>query len=133
MPRLTKLTRIVIFGTCLIALSAFAQEVGLRGVWRGHSTCVVKSSPCHDEVNVYRITPIAGRPNWYTVSADKVVDGKEVEMGSGEWRYDNGKRTLTGELPRGVITLKLDGDKLEGTFTLPNKTVLRRITLKKSE
>ena len=35
----------------------------------------------------------------------------------------------------GVITLSLkaDGDKLEGTFTLPDKTVLRRITLKKSE
>ena len=37
------------------------------------------------------------------------------------------------ELPRGVITLKLNGDKLEGTFILPDKTVFRRVTLKKSD
>jgi hypothetical protein len=67
------------------------------------------------------------------VTGGKVVDGKEIAMGSGEWRYDTGKRTLTGELPRGVITLKLDGDKLEGAFVLPDKTLLRRITLKKSD
>jgi hypothetical protein len=54
-------------------------------------------------------------------------------MGSGEWGYDGVKHTLTVELPRGVITLKVDGDKLEGTFILPDKSVLRRIALKKSE
>ena len=54
-------------------------------------------------------------------------------MGTGEWRYDSGKRTMSVELPRGVITLKADGEKLEGTYTLPDKTVLRRITLKKEE
>jgi hypothetical protein len=54
-------------------------------------------------------------------------------MGTGEGRYDSGKRTISVELPRGVITLKADGEKLEGTFTLPDKTVLRRITLKKAE
>ena len=24
----------------------------IAGVWRGHSECAVKNSPCHDEVNV---------------------------------------------------------------------------------
>src|SRR6266478_4178329 len=81
----------------------------LAGTWRGDSLCVEKGT------------------------GGKVVDGKEIVMGSGEWRYDSAKRTLTVELPRGVITLKLDGDKLEGTFKLPDKTVLRRITLKKSD
>jgi len=65
------------------------------------------------------------------VTGGKVVDGKEVVMGSGEWRYDSEKHTLTGDLPKGIITLKIDGDKIEGTFILPDKTVLRRITLKK--
>jgi len=67
------------------------------------------------------------------VSGGKVVDGKEIVMGTGEWRYDSGKHTLSVELPRGVITLKADGDKLEGAFILPDKTVLRRIALKKAE
>jgi hypothetical protein len=67
------------------------------------------------------------------VSGGRVVEGKEIVMGTGKWRYDSTKRTLSVELPRGVITLKADGEKLEGTFTLPDKTILRRITLKKSE
>jgi len=67
------------------------------------------------------------------VTGGKVVDGKEIVMGAGEWRHDSAKQTLTVELPRGVITLKVDGDKLEGAFLLPDKTVFRRITLKKSD
>jgi hypothetical protein len=35
-------------------------------------------------------------------------------MGAGEWRHDSAKHTLTVELPRGVIALKVDGEKLEG-------------------
>ncbi len=66
------------------------------------------------------------------VTGGKVVDGKEIVMGSGEWRYDGTKHTLTVELPRGVIILTVDGNKIEGTFILPDKSVLRRIALKKS-
>jgi hypothetical protein len=30
------------------------------GVWRGVSTCLVRSSPCHDEIVVYRIARATG-------------------------------------------------------------------------
>ena len=108
-------------------------EPKLEGTWRGDSLCVEKGTACRDEVAVYRIAAIAGKPGTLLVTGGKVVDGKEIVMGSGEWRYDSAKRTLSVELPRGVITLKADGDKLEGTFTLPDKSILRRITLKKAE
>ena len=113
--------------------SSAGDERKLVGVWRGDSFCVEKGTACHDEVAVYRIAAIPGKRGYLLVTGGKVVDSKEIVMGSGEWRYDNVKRTLTGELPRGVITLKLDGGKLEGAFILPDKTVLRRITLKKSD
>ena len=113
--------------------SITSDESKLAGTWRGESLCVEKSTACHDEVAVYRIAAIPGNRGLLMVTGGKVVDGKEIVMGSGEWRYDGAKHTLTGDLPRGVIILKRDGDKLEGTFTLPDKTVLRRITLKKSE
>jgi hypothetical protein len=122
------------------------EERKLVGTWRGDSLCVEKgdgdvksplqrsqNTACHDEIAVYRIAAIPGKPGTLMVSGGKVVDGKEIVMGTGEGRYDSGKRTLGVELPRGVITLKADGDKLEGTFTLPDKTVLRRITLKRAE
>jgi len=113
--------------------SITSDESKLAGTWRGDSLCVEKGTACHDEVAVYRIAAIPGKRGLLMVTGGKIADGKEIVMGSGEWRYDSGKRTITGELPRGVIVLKLEGDKLEGTFTLPDKTVLRRITLKKSE
>ena len=109
------------------------EEAKLVGTWRGESLCMEKGTACHDEVAVYRIAAIAGKPGTLLVTGGKVVDGKEIVMGTGEGRYDSAKRTISVELPRGVITLKADGDKLEGTFTLPDKTVLRRITLKKAE
>lgn len=113
--------------------SSGGEERKLVGTWRGESLCVEKGTACHDEMAVYRIAAIPGKPGYLMVSGGKVVDGKEIVMGTGEWRYDSAKRTLSVELPRGVITLKADGGKLEGTFTLPDKTVLRRITLKKAE
>jgi len=113
--------------------SSAGDESKLAGTWRGDSLCVEKGTSCHDEVAVYRIAAIPGKRGYLLVTGGKVVDDKETVMGSGEWHYDSAKRTLTSELPRGVITLKLDGDKLEGAFTLPDKSILRRITLKKSE
>jgi hypothetical protein len=113
--------------------SSAGEERRLAGRWRGDSLCVERGTACHDEMAVYRLADIPGKPGYLLVTAGKVVDGKEIVMGSGEWRYDSTKHTLSVELPRGVITLKADGDKLEGTFTLPDKTVLRRITLKKAE
>ena len=44
------------------------------GVWRGRSLCLVKPSPCHDEVVVYRITGVRGSDS-IAVDARKIVDG----------------------------------------------------------
>jgi hypothetical protein len=111
--------------------NADAGDVGTKiaGVWRGHSECAVKNSPCHDEVNVYRFSRIAGRENAFSARASKVVDGKEVLMGSSEWKYDAQKRVVECEKPS--IQLMLDGDKMEGALRLEDGTVYRRIYLKK--
>ena len=109
------------------------EESRLPGTWRGDSLCAEKGTSCHDEIAVYRIASIPSKPGYLMVTGGKVVDGKEIVMGAGQWRHDSAKRTLTVELPRGVNTLKVDGDKLEGAFLLPDKTVFRRITLKKSD
>lgn len=119
----------------------FAQEAsgkedgaGVReriaGVWRGNSVCLDKSSPCHDEVNVYRFTKIAGRADAFLVTASKVVEGKEIEMGSGEWRYDEKKQVVESKEPR--IRLSIQRGRMQGFLTLPDGTEYRRIYLKKA-
>ena len=99
------------------------------GVWRGHSECAVKESPCRDEINVYRFLKVAGDANKFSVTASKVVDGKEVVMGSSEWKYDEQKQVMECEKPS--IQLTIHGDKMEGALKLEDGTVYRRIYLKK--
>ena len=111
--------------------SAKAEEVrsNIAGVWRGHSECAVKNSPCHDEVNVYRFSKMEGRPNAFSVTASKVVNGQEVVMGTSEWKYDEKKQVVECERPS--IQLTVNGDKMEGALKLNDGTVYRRIYLKK--
>jgi len=120
--------------------SCFLQETGARargadpssriaGIWRGHSACVDKNSACHDEVNVYRFSTVAGRPNTFSVTASKVVDGKEVVMGTGDWKWDAEKKVVECEAP--AVRLAVDGNKMEGALSLPYGTVYRRIYLER--
>lgn len=117
------------------AQDAHAKSAGedvpsrIAGVWRGHSECSVKNSPCHDEVNVYRFSKIDGRPNVFMVAASKVIDGKEVVMGSSEWKYDEKKGIV--ECGKPSIQLTITGDKMEGALKLDDGTVYRRIHLEK--
>jgi hypothetical protein len=104
-------------------------QITIVGVWRGHSVCTDKNSACHDEVNVYRFAAVAGKPNSFTVTASKVVDGKEIVMGSGEWKFDEKKRVLETEKP--PIRMTIDGKKMEGALSLADGTVYRRIYLEK--
>ena len=79
--------------------NAEMQDVRSRivGVWRGRSICVDKKSACHDEINVYRFSRLAGRPSGFSVTASKVVDGKEIVMGSAEWKYDEKTKVVESE------------------------------------
>jgi hypothetical protein len=65
--------------------SSFAgAQVAIPGMWRGNSVCTVKDSPCHDEQNVYRISTVPGKPGWFSVTASKMVNGKEIVMGTAD-------------------------------------------------
>jgi hypothetical protein len=103
----------------------------IAGTWRGNSVCMVKNSPCHDEVNVYHFSKLAGKPSSFSATASKIVDAKEIVMGTGEWTYDAGKQMLECKAP--AIRLVLDRNKMEGSLTLPDGTVYRHISLKKAD
>lgn len=108
-----------------------AENIGyLVGDWNGTSLCQVRPSACNDEHVVFHFSdPRAGK---ITVMADKIVDGKLVNMGSGVWTYDESTRTLTWKMPRGVWKLAVGGDSMDGTLTRPDKVVFRQVHLRKS-
>jgi len=105
----------------------------ISGTWRGNSECAVKNSPCHDETNVYRFSEVAAQPGWFSGTGSKVVNGKEVSMGTLDWQYDAKSHILESKNPNGIFRFVVGDDKMEGTLLLPDATVYRRIHLTKTK
>ena len=111
-------------------LPAAADELDhFIGEWRGESTCVAKNTSCHDETVVYKIMKLAGKSGYVSVSADKIVNGSAINMGTLEFRYD--RDSLICEYSQGIWRLKLERGKIEGTLIRRDGTIFRRITLRK--
>lgn len=101
------------------------------GDWRGESSCVVKPSGCRDEDSLYHFSRHEGKPGWFSLKGDKIVDGKPITMGTMDCSSDRGARTLQCQLPSGSIRFELKGDRMEGTMTLQDGTFWRRLSLGK--
>ena len=126
--------------TCLLAIAILSpcavsqntdDESRLVGNWSGESKCTGARSSCHDETVVYHIAKLSGKPGWMSVSADKIVNGQPVNMGTLQFQYRRTNHTLTCEYSQGVWRLKVDGFNMEGSLTLTDKTVGRQVKLKK--
>jgi hypothetical protein len=108
-----------------------ASQSQITGTWRGSSECVLKDSPCRDEINVYRFSEVAGRPGRFSGIGSKLVNGKEISMGTLDWNYDAEHHILRSENSGATFQLVVDGSRIEGSLTLADNTVYRRIHLKK--
>jgi hypothetical protein len=109
------------------------EESSLVGDWRGESVCQVRESACHDEDSLYHVEKLSGKPHWISMRLDKIVQGKPVTMGTVECLHAVDNDTLTCEFPRGVFRFTVTGNKMQGTMTLPDKTVWRKISLARVE
>jgi hypothetical protein len=67
-----------------------------------------------------------------SMKLDKMVNGKPVTMGTMECSYGAANQSLTCEFPRGVMRFTISGNKMEGTMTLSDGTLWRKLSLKKS-
>ena len=119
----------VLFIRCM----ASAETSGLVGTWRGYSDCATAASACHNEQVVYYIKDLPNRPTLVFIQADKIVEGKPITMGTGEWQYDRARSTLKWQLPKQVWLLKITGNEMEGTLTLADGTVVRNMSLRRDQ
>jgi hypothetical protein len=109
------------------AVAAFASPAG---EWRGTSLCTVKPSACHDETVVYHVSGHvsgAADPDSFVLVANKLVDGREEEMGTLSCHLDRDRRTLTCPFDKGTFNYVLDGDHMHGTLDLPDGQRFRQI------
>jgi hypothetical protein len=79
--------------TLLLTLGKVSTAQSLTGVWKGTSLCQVKNSPCHDESVVYHISK-GSRSDSYQISASKIIDGKENDMGTLNFTFDPHQKIL---------------------------------------
>jgi hypothetical protein len=102
------------------------------GTSPGESKSQVTPSACRDEDSVYRIAAVAKSQTKVTLTANKIVDGKEVTMGASECSFSPDTHVLKCQLPYGsAIRFELKADALNGTMTLSDGTEWRKITLRR--
>ncbi len=91
-----KLARLLVFALIIAALNSYpatqgearqtqqvpADDSSPLGDWSGESVFVVQDSACRDEDSLYHVTKLAGKPGWFSMKLDKIVDGKPVTIGT---------------------------------------------------
>ena len=126
-------TRLIVVAVAgLLAHGASAQAGSARpavtpvGTWRGTSVCLVRPSPCHDEIVVYRITQMKPSDS-LSLDARKIVRGEEQEMGELACRFIPSNRQITCAIPRGRWLFSVRGDTLVGELRLEDNTKFRDV------
>ncbi len=121
----------------LLLIAGRSATNPLFGTWRGKSLCTPVRPACHDEISVCHIAPSA-TPGHVAVTMNKVVDGKEVEMGGTvDFKVDYTAHTLVWQMTardgtRGEVRFQWSGNRMTGKFVqLPGNEVVRNITLTK--
>ena len=123
----------VLFIAAASQLMLAQGKPAIAGIWRGRSSCEQKESACREETVVYRFSPLQDKPGSFSVSADKIVEGKAVNMGTLEFRFIEDQHSLVSEYAQGVWRLSVDGQKIEGTLTRPDGSLFRRVALHKEQ
>jgi len=126
----------MLFAIVLLALLAPAASGAddlsrFLGKWRGDSSCVARNTACHDETVIYRLANLPNKPGYVLVSADKIVNGNAINMGTLEFRHDQTQQMLVCECSQGVWRFKRNGGRMEGKLTLQDGTEFRRVTLQR--
>jgi hypothetical protein len=117
--------------TLLLSNQSSAQsDSSPIGTWRGDSTCVVRPSACNDEDSKYRFVLEEGTPDRVRLAAAKIVNKREVLMGTSDCRYDSQKHALDCPLPNETaMHFDVNGSTMKGTMKLRDGTLWRKIAL----
>jgi len=88
-----------------------------EGIWKGTSICQIKNSPCHDEIVVYHISKDSTGKS-YDMIANKIVDGKEVYLGTISFTYDNQQKVFVSvdSARNARWEFRITGNAMKGTL-----------------
>jgi hypothetical protein len=117
----------------LLARAASAQTPSQQstsatpvGVWRGTSICLIRPSPCNDEIVVYRITRLKAADS-LALDARKIVRGEEQGMGVLTCHLVPTNGQLSCTIPQGVWHFTVRSDSLIGELRLRDNAKYRDV------
>ncbi|HEX6747560.1 MAG TPA: hypothetical protein VF092_09755 [Longimicrobium sp.] len=126
--------KIQLFAIAILLAAPARAQTPLAGVWEGTSICLVNRGVCHDEHVVYHIAAAAPADSAdFTITANKLVNGREEDMGTLRCRLAG--HTLTCPMPPqfrpGTWSFTRHGDALAGGLTAPDGTRIRRVDVRR--
>jgi hypothetical protein len=119
--------------TVVLIIGNLAAAQSLEGNWKGTSLCQVKNSPCHDENVIYHISKKSGN-NLYQIVANKIIEGKESDMGTLILSFDAEKQILylKNDVQKVKWEFKVIGNQMHGIL-ISNGKLFRIIDLKRED
>jgi hypothetical protein len=100
------------------------------GVWRGTSLCTVRPSSCNDETVVYYIS--GTDPDHILSVGNKIVNGKEEEMGRLECQLVPAEHQVVCRIELGTFVFEIDRDRMHGRLDLRDGTRYRVIEIERT-
>ena len=130
-----KVATILLFAA-LFSATVFGQSANsakeVLGDWEGESLCTIKDSPCRDEHVIYHIKPDATDLQKLDVSANKVVKGEELYMGSLTCEFNAAAHELHCQYkPTDHWDFQISGDTMTGTLIISDDKLYRRVSVKR--
>ena len=119
--------------TLFLLIGKISTAQPIDGNWKGTSLCQIKNSSCRDEIVVYHISKNSGA-NSYRVSASKIIEGKENDMGTLDFSFDPKQKILylIDSVQQVKWEFKVTGKEMHGTLTSRGK-LYRIVDLKRED
>jgi len=93
------------------------EAQSFEGTWKGTSLCQTRNSPCHDEIVVYYVSKDSVGKS-YNMVANKIVNGKEEDMGTLIFTYDDKQKVFVcvDSARNAKWEFKMTGNAMRGTL-----------------
>lgn len=101
------------------------QSPSPLGRWVGDSHCLGAHPACHDEHVIYQVDSTG--PGQVRLDGSRVSGKDTVDMGPLSCRNAGSGSAIVCPIPNGLWRFAAVQDRLEGTLTLRDSTVMRRV------
>src|SRR3954464_2169059 len=104
-----------------------SADTPIKGDWHGESICQQKNTACRDEQVVFHFSA-PDSSGKLSVAADKIVNGKAVDMGTIWLQYDQKTHVLDGNDEGRIWHFQISGAEMSGTL-MTNGQLIRKISV----